>query len=233
MLVKLLLGPFLLVQGYGVRKSIIKLPEASGQRSGSNGVGPPLKMMILGDSAAAGVGAKEQQDALSGQLSSRLSKAFRLSWKLIARTGETTDSIHALLDEESSEDYDVIVVSLGVNDVTSGKSCRAFISQTKALIHRLDARYSPQQIVFTGLPPMGHFPALPNPLRWYLGRQSQRFDRALEKTVKEFDCDYFKQDMTPDPELIADDGFHPGPPVYSLWAEGIANLIRCKFKLPD
>ena len=229
MILKLLLSPVLLIQGLHVRRSIVKLPEASGRRNGNLGNGPSLEVMVLGDSAAAGVGAENQVDALSGQLALSLSKDFNLSWKLVARTGETTASIHSLLDAECTKPYDVIVISLGVNDVTSGKSCRTFVEQTKKLIHRLEVNFSPRQIVFTGLPPMGHFPALPHPLRWYLGLTSRRFDHALEQTAKAFGYDYLAQDMAPEPHLIAKDGFHPGPPVYRLWAEGVADLIRKRF----
>lgn len=226
MIEKLLLAPVLLVQGLHVRRSIVRLPEPEGKRQGCLGQGPALRLMILGDSAAAGVGAEHQLDALSGQLAKHLSQRFTLNWKLVARTGETTSSIHALLDDEAAQPVDVIVISLGVNDVTSGKSSSTFIRQTKMLIDRLEANYSPTQIIFTGLPPMGHFPALPNPLRWYLGRQSQRFDRALQETIAAMGYDYLPLDMAPDPHLIAKDGFHPGPPVYELWAKELADRIK-------
>ena len=229
MLIKLLLAPILLTQGFKVRRNIVRLPEAKGQREGKAGDGETLKLMILGDSAAAGVGVDQQKDALSGQLAHILSQRYSLSWKLLAKTGETTHSVQHLLSNTGNEEFDVIVISLGVNDVTSGKSCRTFVSQTGELIARLEEMFSPKQIVFTGLPPMGHFPALPNPLRWYLGRQSQQFDRALKETVTALGWDYFSQDMTPEPHLIARDGFHPGAPVYKLWAQGVAQLIRNRF----
>jgi hypothetical protein len=31
----------------------------------------------------------------------------------------------------------------------------------------------------SGLPPMHRFPALPQPLRWYIGSRARDFDRAL------------------------------------------------------
>jgi hypothetical protein len=75
---KLLLAPLLIWQGLHVRKHALVLPEPAGPRSGTLGSGAPLRLLILGDSSAAGVGVAHQSEALSGQLtqteSSELSK---------------------------------------------------------------------------------------------------------------------------------------------------------------
>ena len=63
----LVLLPVLFVQGTKVRKNTPRLLEASGDREGIVGKGRPLSLLILGDSAAAGVGVETQQDALSGR----------------------------------------------------------------------------------------------------------------------------------------------------------------------
>jgi hypothetical protein len=44
-------------------------------------------LLVVGDSAAAGVGAATQDEALSGQLAVALAPTFRLHWKLLAFTG--------------------------------------------------------------------------------------------------------------------------------------------------
>ncbi|KAB0649370.1 SGNH/GDSL hydrolase family protein, partial [Burkholderia diffusa] len=50
------LGPLLLMQGRRVRRVTPRLAEAAGPRDGTAGDGPPLRVLVLGDSAAAGVG---------------------------------------------------------------------------------------------------------------------------------------------------------------------------------
>ena len=62
------LGPLLLLQGRRVRRSVPRLPEPTGPRSGCVGAGRSLRVLIAGDSAAAGVGSANQDQALSGQL---------------------------------------------------------------------------------------------------------------------------------------------------------------------
>jgi hypothetical protein len=65
-LTTLALGPLLLAQGLYVRRKTPLLPEPPGARSGFAGTGRLLRVLILGDSAAAGVGAASQLSALSG-----------------------------------------------------------------------------------------------------------------------------------------------------------------------
>ena len=51
-----LLAPLIVPQGLWVRATIPLLQEPPGERQGTSGDGPPLRLLILGDSAAAGVG---------------------------------------------------------------------------------------------------------------------------------------------------------------------------------
>ena len=58
---KLILAPVLIYQGKQVSKDTPRLPEAPGLRKGIHGNGEKqIRLLILGDSAAAGVGVDEQ-----------------------------------------------------------------------------------------------------------------------------------------------------------------------------
>ena len=85
-LLRILLGPILLFQGKRVRSGILRLPEPEGPRAGKTGDGPPISVLLLGDSATAGVGAATQSDALSGQLVEWLAAANTVRWRLHAKT---------------------------------------------------------------------------------------------------------------------------------------------------
>ena len=188
---QLALGPLLLAQGLYVRKTIPKLPEPQGYRAGICGSGKELRLIILGDSAAAGVGAASQSEALSGQVVSRLSGAFRVSWRLLARTGCTTRAIIHRLEEEPPEPYDVALTSLGVNDVTSGRTLDTWLREQSRLADLLRRKFAVRHLIQSGLPPVGRFPSLPHPLRFWLGRRAERFDGALEHwAASQPDCDY-------------------------------------------
>lgn len=220
------LAPLLLLQGLYVRKVTPRLPEPPGPRSGEIGNGQPLRLLILGDSAAAGVGVETQTQALSGQLIQKLSGSYRASWQLWAATGRTSSQCLTLLESTVSETFDSVVISLGVNDVTSGVSLAAWQAQQQQLAELLRRKFRVERIVFTSLPPMHHFPALPQPLRHVLGERAKQFNRALQAFVAtSSDCRLLHFEAPMQPEFMAVDGFHPSAVTYGLWAEQAAQAI--------
>ncbi len=225
------LAPLLFGQGLHVRKTIQRLPEPTGARVGLDGTGKPLRVLVLGDSAAAGVGVYTQSEALLGQLVLHLQQDFATHWTLIAKTGATSGSTLTHLQKIPKQSFDAVVISLGVNDVTANVSQIRFLGNQLAILKLLREKFNCSLIIFSGFPPVGFFPALPQPLRWYLGMQSQRFDRALAKIIEQqADCIYYTPKFPNDPSLMASDGFHPGSKVYAVWGQETAALIRQKYR---
>lgn len=224
-----LFGPVLLLQGRHVRRVTPVLPEPPGPRAGVAGRGPALRLLILGDSAAAGVGATTQDAALSGQLVSQLAPHFRVDWQLLARTGDTTRDALAALAALPAQRFDVVVTSLGVNDVTGGHSERQWVADQRALLACLRDNFEAPRCLVSALPPMHRFPALPQPLRAYLGAQARRFDRRLQAVAAATPgclwVGYDDLESGLDTADMAADGFHPGPAVYRAWASRLAVAI--------
>ncbi len=215
-LLTLTLGPVLLVQGRAVRRDTPILPEPPGDRHGTAGDGPPLRLLILGDSAAAGVGAAHQDDALLGHVVAALTPHHRITWTLHAVTGATTQSTLNDLHHLEGQTFDVAITSLGVNDITSGVGRATWRRQQQELRSRLKNHLEVQWLIASGLPPVEGFPALPQPLRWYLGRRAREFDRDLQRDVaEEADTEFLSLRFSEDASLMASDGFHPGPGVYA------------------
>ena len=223
----LLLWPVILAQGLTVRARVPKLPEPPGERQGQLGSGPPLSLLIIGDSAAAGVGANHQDEALLGQLVSRLSPHYQVSWDLQAKTGDTTAGALARLDALAPRHFDVAVTSLGVNDVTKMVRLSDWLRQQTLLRGVLKNKFSVGRLIISGLPPMHAFPALPQPLRWHIGDRATEFDRTLrESLAANDDTTFVDVRFTADTSLMAHDGFHPGPDAYARWSELIADAIQ-------
>lgn len=230
-LLTLMLGPLLLVQGKWVRRRTPRLPEPDGARQGQSGTGPGLRVLVLGDSAAAGVGAASQSEALLGQVVGALSRQFCLDWSLVARTGATTAETIEAVKEMRGSGFDVVITSLGVNDVTSGVAPGQWIAQQQQLRELLRERLDARLLICSGLPPVHSFPALPQPLRWYLGRRATRFDRILrDDTRAEANTEFLSLRFSQDQALMASDGFHPGPGVYREWGRRVAELVNEKLK---
>lgn len=223
------LWPILLPQALYTHRVTPRLPEPEGAREGICGDAshPPLRLLITGDSAAAGVGVAHQDQALSGQVVRHLAREFNLSWQLIAQSGYTTPEIIARLNNTPAQPFDVAVVSMGANDVTSRRRLSTWIVHQQQLIELLHERFQVQRIVFSSMPPMHLFPALPQPLRWFLGLRAQNFTQALQTLQRAQP----QHEMVPlvlqeGDQLMADDGFHPGAGTYAYWGQEVARIIQ-------
>ncbi|MGJ8757716.1 SGNH/GDSL hydrolase family protein [Acinetobacter sp. HC8-3S] len=229
----LTLVPIIAIQGIKVRKKMPHLPEASGERDGVIGSGKPLSLLILGDSAAAGVGVETQQDALSGAIITELGNEFTLTWKLQAQTGNTTQQVIQAAKQISDQQYDIVITSIGVNDVTKFTSARSWLKQQKQLFADIQNRFKPKLIIVSGVPPMQHFPALPNPLAWLFGKYAAQMNQVLQQWLMPQDKFKFIQyDIKEFQALdlpMASDGFHPSKEIYAIWGQQIALLVRETF----
>ncbi len=226
-LLTLLLAPLLIYQGKRVRRVTPRLPEAPGERHGCAGSGEPLRILILGDSAAAGVGIASQQQALSGCLAAALAPQAEVHWQLLAQSSLTTAAMTKLLDGLPEQAFDAVLVSCGVNDVTRSTKPADFAGHIQQLQQRLLQHYNPRVVIYTALPPMHKFPALPQPLRWFLGGKARRLDRVLQRVVaQQPHARLLTLELPFSRDYMASDGFHPSAKATPLWAEAAAVIIR-------
>lgn len=225
------LAPLLAAQTVWVRRRALKLPEPSGARHGDIGTGTPLRLLVMGDSSAAGVGVQNQSQALTPQLARRLGRTHRVTWHLSARNGATTADAPALLQDVADNTFDIAYVIFGVNDAKNLRPESAWRQDLGTILDLLQTNHSTRHVVFSGLPRVQDFPLLPEPMRSVLAMRAVRFDRALQQIAAEHEgCAHLPITTPLDPEDMAEDGFHPGAAIYALWAhlaaEGIAQILR-------
>ena len=226
---KLLLSPMLVAQAIATRARLPRLPEPVGERAGVVGEGQAMRLLICGDSSAAGVGVVHQQDALAQRLARKLAEAAaaRVQWQLRARSGLTTAQTLALLRDDTEVGAtlacDVAVVVSGVNDVVDQVPSRRAVQARESLANWLRNGHGVQHVVFAPLPPVHHFPGLPQPLRWIAGADAHRHNAALSEWVAtRADVSCVDMEMPLNRGVMAADGFHPGEPVYRYCANAIA-----------
>ncbi len=219
----LALIPALVIQGSRVKKNTIRLPEAEGAREGITGQGQTLSLLILGDSAAAGVGVAHQNDALLGAVISALQHQYQVHWRLEAQSGDTTSQVIQKTKKLVNQKYDVVVTSVGVNDVTRLMSAQTWIKQQQHFYQLIQAKFQPELIIATGVPPMHLFPALPNPLSWLFGQYAKQMNLQLEKMIaQQEDMQWIEYDIRKYQSMnleMAKDGFHPSKEIYQIWGK--------------
>ncbi|TKB52787.1 SGNH/GDSL hydrolase family protein [Ferrimonas aestuarii] len=223
-----LMLPIMVMQGLWVRRNILRLPAAKGKRKGRCGDESNLRILILGDSAAAGVGVDEQSQALSGQLVEALEQQNHnnFSWRIIARSGLTSAKMLRYLQNRRPETFDVALISLGVNDITRGVGTQKWLALQTDLLELLLGKYGCKQVIFTAIPPLGRFPSLPQPLRWVLGQQAEHKNALLKQLLDDKPA-ASQLDLTRHvvSSPLARDGFHPSDELYQLWGRAAAAQI--------
>jgi lysophospholipase L1-like esterase len=235
---KLALMPLLVTQGKRVRATALKLPEAAGERHGVAGSGRvALRVLIVGDSSAAGVGVGTQDEAFAGQLAQALAErtGAAVGWQLVATSGHTAGDAARALTGATLAAADLLVTALGVNDVVSQTRPAQFLAALDEIHALAVTRASVTHTWHCGLPPMGIFPLLPQPLRWVLGRDAAHLDHALVRHLQgqagrlhlplpEAPRVPGRDDATPE-GWMARDGFHPGLLGYRQWGRQVAAAL--------
>jgi lysophospholipase L1-like esterase len=228
--VKLILGPLLVLQALRTRKRIPRLDEAAGKREGIVGEGDALlRLLVIGDSSAAGVGVPHQREALAEPMARSIAAAcgLRVHWRLLAQTGLTSAQLAPRLSSETDlPTFDIAVVVSGVNDVVDQVPTRRAIAQREALANQLRNRLGVMHVVFAPLPPVHHFHGLPQPLRWVAGADARRHDRALaEWSLSRSDVSHAAMELSLNRATMASDGFHPGLSAYRQAAHELARHV--------
>lgn len=229
---KIVLGPVLLTQGRYVRKTALRLPEASGPRDGVElpsevlDETDPIRLLFVGDSSAAGVGVDVQEKAFAQPTARRLAveTSRPVHWQLLAKSGVNTAEALALVNNAPSlQRADILVTALGANDVTSQRSPKQFLADYRELVATLVRKTGAKGLIVTGLPPLHILPAAPQPLRWYLGQCAFRLDRILREWVTaRTDAAFVSLQWAAEPDEMARDKYHPGAGQYATWATMVA-----------
>lgn len=221
-----LLSPLLWLQARHVRRTAPRMPEPPGLRAGTAGHGPLVRLLVAGDSGAAGVGAASQEKALCGQLVHRLSRRYTVQWRVLAVNGLDSPGLLQLLKDLPAARFDVVVLSVGANDATGLCPPLQWAMWQHRLADLIADRFKPRLLVHSAVPPMHACKALPQPLRWFMGRWARQMNTNLESQL----ANQHRRTLHWHPASttsagMAADGIHPSAMGYSVWADGLSRHI--------
>lgn len=220
----LLQYPLAALQGLWLRATVARLPEADGPDRGEVGAGPTLRLLVIGESTAAGVGVSRHAEGMAGHLASCLAdrSGHRVSWRSVGTSGADCRAVRSRMLPRLAHRFDLAVVMLGVNDTKGFTSRTRWRSELSMLADQLPAN----MVVMAGVPPMGRFPALPLPLRDLLGRRARYLAREMADVCASHPrARYVPCEIDTDETLFAEDGFHPSAIGYRRWAGAVADAI--------
>lgn len=190
--------------------------------------GDALRMVWLGDSTAAGVGASSAELAIPRRVATLLDRPVDVI--SLAVSGATISEVVAeQLPSLADARPDVVAVSIGANDVTHLTSKSAFRSAYDDLVA---AAPDGALLVVLGVPDMGAPPRLAQPLRAVAGLRGRQLDEVARAVAADHGAVYVDIAGETGPTMRSDTGryfaadrYHPSDDGYALWADAVADAL--------
>jgi lysophospholipase L1-like esterase len=198
---------------------------------------PTVRLVLLGDSAAIGVGVEWLSETVGGQLARLLAEGtpdtgerhVLLSSVGVAGSRSTdlaTQVARALLGDRP----DVAVVLIGANDAASLRTPEEAAAHLGAAVRRL--RAAGVEVVVGTCPDLGALRAIAPPLRQVAGLIGRRMAKAQAKAVVEAGgvvVDLAAETgavFRADAGTLCYDGFHPSADGYRVWAHALYPAVE-------
>lgn len=231
--------PILLIQGKLTRRDTPRLPEAHGARQGlvRSTKNVPLQLLVLGESPVAGVGVANQSEGIASRFAQALAQqGHTVAWQAIGKNGATlAQAQQQLLPKIPLQPQDIVLVAFGVNDTSAFRGVLTYELQLRQMLLQIMKHCQPRLLLLAAVPPVGHLPALPQPLRMVLGLKASSLDHASRDVARKLQQEgHTAIHYVPlgvdlgDTSLLAIDGFHPSAKRCEVWAQNLARdaLVR-------
>jgi len=215
-------APVLVVQGQRLRRVTPLLPPATLPWTGTLDGAAPVRLLVLGDSTAAGVGAETQDDALPGSLARELHGRWNrgVEWTAIGESGATSrDLIERFLPIALESRYDFVFLTVGANDALAIRTRAAFARDVRTLLTALRQRNPQATLMMSSLPAFSRFELLPQPLKRRLYAHSSSLESGARAVIAGLPGAFMSPKPPPYTEgFFATDLFHPSAIGYRDWA---------------
>jgi len=225
-----LLAPLLLLQARKAVRRAPRLPSPRGPSQGVAGAGDPCRrLLVIGESTAAGIGAAEHARALPGFLAADMAGRLggTVAWTVRAQSGATARRVLNEMLPPGQEPFDLIVLTVGINDLFDRRTLREWEADLLRLIDALTREHGNTRVIVSGMPPVHRIPAIPQPLRFVVAGRARAMDQITRQVSAARGAAYVPISMAraSGRELFAPDGFHPSEAGYRAWAQAIAEVV--------
>ncbi len=186
-----------------------------------------LSYLALGDSYTIGESVTEEMRWPVQLVNQLRTKGEEInSPRIIAKTGWTTDNLLNAMDANlGNEKYDLVSISIGVNNQYQNKSITDYEADLNTIFtEAIGASNKGKEGVFVvSIPDYGATPFGASNAE-EIGREVAEFNAVLEKVANQYGISFYN--ITPiskkaksDRSLVASDGLHPSGKMYTLWVD--------------
>jgi lysophospholipase L1-like esterase len=194
--------------------------------------GDSIRYVVLGDSTAAGVGAA-YEDGIAMQTARHLGLNAVVTLHNFGVSGaRMRDVFETQLPRAETLAPDLVLISVGANDVTHLTSIPSMRKRLREISARLRAASPRVRIVITGAPDMGSPPRVPWALRGLASLRTKMVNRMFRAEAQRMDLVFapiaeqtgplFRRDRT----LFHPDRFHPNARGYATWVRVLNTALE-------
>jgi lysophospholipase L1-like esterase len=206
-------------------------PDPSGVY-GANFAGPECRMILLGDSSAAGYGVPGPIDTPGHTLANRLAGDLRrpVDLQVFAKVGAQTTHLMGQIEQGLDHNPDLAVIFIGANDVTHRVVPATSVRALSEAVERLQSRDI--AVVIGTCPDLGTIRPIAPPLRQVARVWSRRLADAQALVAEEAGAlfvalgEVLGPDFDAEPEVyFGADRFHPSVTGYRALADVVVPVL--------
>lgn len=229
-IVSWLLSPIALYLGLKVRSRTPRLLPPSGAKTGHIGKAgtTTYKILIIGDSSAAGVGVDDISESIGPQLAQILhhKTGATVSWRIAGANSAISEEVRDHVVPHLQRDtYTHIVLCVATNDMKNFLTDRRFKKGFGGLLYALHAKWPDTPIIWTPMLDMTTVPGLPPLLCRILQMRADIINRRGRQLCRERHAIVAPRLDSTDPAGFSVDGFHASAAGYHYWAGVLAQTI--------
>jgi len=206
-------------------------PSANGSWGHGRRGTQPLHLAVLGDSSAAGLGARVAEETPAGRMAGGLARELhrRVLVQVVAVVGARSQDLDAQVARALEQPVDVAVIMIGANDVTHNVSAGEAARDLARAVSTL--REAGAQVVVGTCPDLGTVEPLLQPLKTVAAKLSRRLARAQTVAVAEAGGttvslgDLLAGEFHTQRELWSADRFHPSASGYARVADVLLPVV--------
>jgi lysophospholipase L1-like esterase len=194
---------------------------------------PDRRILIIGDSVWAGVGALNPANSMAGRLIADLPEALVVNK---AESGAQIADGRKQLKEAKSEfeePFDQIIIQLGANDTVYFSRISAARDELESLLR--EAQIAADDVAYTVSGSIGFAPVFWQLLDWLYSWRTREYLRVFSAVAHDLDVEYIDlyRSRENDPfntnprKYYAADLFHPSGDGYGLWYGKCKEQLQC------
>lgn len=187
----------------------------------------------MGDSSAEGIGASHHGKSFAALIAEEIRKQkMNVVYRNFGKSGATIhDVVTHQLKKAVVMSPQLIIISVGFNDIKKGRRVHVFEEEFELLLKTLSQTGA--QIYICGIPDSHLARRIPKVVKPYVSVRTRQFNQIIEKLARKHKAVYIDlytaiKALRTQTDIISSDGLHPSDVGYAVWATEVISHLQLK-----